>query len=73
MEVEMIIQPTRDVDANKWTDMSFDELMDQKYLLASRYEKVIGINKEIANEILKGIERLDVHIQKKVGNNGVTI
>ena len=69
----MIIQPTRDVDANKWTDMSFDELMDQKYLLASRYEKVIGINKEIANEILKGIERLDVHIQKKVGNNGVTI
>lgn len=55
----MIITPNRDVDADKWSEMSFVELQEQKYLLAERYEKVARLNKGIANEILKGIAKVD--------------
>lgn len=55
----MIITPNRDVDADKWADMSFDELQEQKYLLSTRYEKVVRLNKDIAAELLKGIAKVE--------------
>jgi len=55
------------VNANKWNEMSVNELLDQKNIMFSRYDYLIQTeNFGAADQIMKGINKLEQLIQSKI-------
>jgi hypothetical protein len=58
-------QPTQ-IDADKWSSMTFDELIRQKSVLLRRYEIAIaGKKPQMASAMIEGLNKIDVCIQSK--------
>ena len=53
------------VDATRWEDMNFSELLNQKNIMFQRYEYLLQIESPAAKNILEGINALDALIAQK--------
>ena len=54
------------IDAGRWSTMTFDELMKQKAILLRRYDIAISGKKSgLAQAMINGLAILDEHIQSK--------
>ena len=55
------------VDSNRWEDMNFSELIEQKRILFNRYEYLMKLeNKQAAKGLVEGLERLETIIARKL-------
>lgn len=53
------------VESNKWTEMNFSELLNQKNIMFQRYEYLLQIESPAAANLLEGINTLDSLIAQK--------
>ena len=54
------------VNATKWDDMNFNELLNQKNIMFDRYDFMVRMgNSSVAKSILEGINTLDSLIAQK--------
>jgi len=54
------------VDATKWDEMNFNELLEQKSVMLDRYEYLVSIGSNFAaKQVVEGITTLDSFIAQK--------
>ncbi len=53
------------VESDKWSEMNFSELLNQKNILFQRYEYLLQIESPAAVKMLEGINNLDSLIAQK--------
>lgn len=53
------------VASDRWTEMNFSELLNQKNILFQRYEYLLQIESPAASKLLEGINNLDSLIAQK--------
>ena len=53
------------VESDKWAEMNFSELLNQKNILFQRYEYLLQIESPAASKLLEGVNNLDSLIAQK--------
>lgn len=55
------------VNSEKWEEMGFSDLVDQKNIMLDRYDFIVSQgNHQLASQLLTGINRLEQLIQSKL-------
>lgn len=55
------------INSEKWEEMGFSDLVDQKNIMLDRYDFIVSQgNHQLASQMLTGINRLEQLIQSKL-------
>lgn len=61
----MEIKPSQAVQSSKWSEMTMEQLLEQRKILTDRYDFMLDANPDAAEQIAIGLGQLEVLIKDK--------